>query len=106
MRTTLVTQFSVLPSSTHQHWLDMMANCSVSEEFSLANTEQENLCSISPEEARQEVEAQAKHNDTAASRPAWVNSWSYVDEESSASGLQSLLLSTTIIISCLAIMSS
>ena len=80
-----------------------MTNCSVSEEFSLANTEQDNQCSITLEEARLEVESQPQHNDTAASEPAWINTWSFVDVESSARGLQSVVLCTTII-SCLALM--
>ena len=92
-------------SSTHQHWLDMMANCSVSEEFSLANTEQDNQCSISLEEARQEVESQAEHNDTEAAQPAWINTWSYVDVESGVEGLQSAVLYTTLI-SCLTVVFS
>ena len=105
MRTTLVTSITtfLLLSSTHQHWLEMMTNCSVSEEFSLANTKQNNQCSITLEEARLEVESQPQHNDTAASEPAWINTWSFVDVESSARGLQSVLLCTTII-SCLAVM--
>ena len=105
MRTTLVTSITtfLLLSSTHQHWLEMMTNCSVSEEFSLTNTEQDNQCSITLKEARLEVESQAEHNDTAAAEPAWINTWSFVDVESSARGLQSVLLCTTII-SCLALM--
>ena len=94
---------SSLLSSTHQHWREMMTNCSVSEEFSLANTEQDNQCSISLEEARLEVESQAEHNDTPAAEPAWVNTWSFVEVESSARGLQSVLLLTTSIV-CLAVL--
>ena len=92
-------------SSTHQHWLDMMANCSVSGEFSLANTKQDNQCSISLEEARQEVESQAEHNDTEAAQPAWINTWSYVDVESGVERLQSAVLYTTLI-SCLTVVLS
>ena len=104
MRTTLVRSITTFPllSFTHQHWLEMMTNCSVSEEFSLANTEQNNNCSITREEARLEVESQPQHNDTEAAEPAWINTWSFVDVESSARGLQSVLLCTTVI-SCLAL---
>ena len=82
----------------------MMTNCSVSEEFSLANTEQDNECSITREEARLEVESQPEHNETAAPEPAWIHTWSFVDGESSGRGLQSPVLLTITTISCLALL--
>ena len=109
MRTTLVIKLCChhplpcLLSSTHQHWQEMMTNCSVSEEFSLANTEQDNDCSITREEARLEVESQPEHNNTAAPQPAWIHTWSFVDVESSAWSLQSPVLLTATI-SCLALL--
>ena len=68
---------------THDHWLGMMANCSLSEEFSAANTQQDNECSLTVEEAMKEVESQAPHNSTEASHPGDVDSWSYVKTDNS-----------------------
>ena len=85
---------------THDHWKDMMSNCSaVSEEFSTVNTRQDNECSISQEEARSEVESQATHNSTAAPQPAGVDTWSYVQSDSSSgSEVRSVLIYTILFV--------
>ena len=60
----------------------MMRNCSVSEEFSTANTGQGNQCSLSESEAREEVERQAPHYDTEADTPGHLQTWNYVSSDS------------------------
>ena len=90
----------VLFSFTHDHWLEMMANCSMSGEFSTANTEQDNPCSLTLDEAMQEVESQPPYNPSAASPPGDVDSWSYVKTDHSGvlRPSQSLLLLLSLLI--------
>ena len=67
---------------THQHWRDLVQNCSISGlevgRLSRTNTQLNTACSISQEEAREEVELQADHQTPPARRPQDVDRWSFV----------------------------
>ena len=74
-----------------------MVNCSVSEEFSTENTEQNNNCSMSLADARLEVESQAQYNDTAAPQPDSVNTWSFLQTSASQTHSVSVLICISMI---------
>ena len=67
---------------THEHWKDMMNNCSISKDFSTVNTLQGKMCSISQEEAKQEIDSQPPFNPNPAPFPPDVDTWSYVQRNS------------------------
>ena len=67
---------------THSHWQEMITNCSITgekaERFSTVNTQLQTSCTITQQEARQEVSNQAQHSPEPAGRPSEVDSWMYV----------------------------
>ena len=69
---------------THGHWKDMMNNCSISKDFSTVNTLQGNMCSISQEEAKQEIDSQLPFYPNPAPFPSDVDTWSYVQRNSNS----------------------
>lgn len=60
----------------------MITNCSITGEkadrLSTVNTQLQTSCTITQDEARQEVSGQAEHSPEPAGRPGEVDSWVYV----------------------------
>ena len=94
---------------THQHWREMIQNCSVTGlevgRISATNTQLSTLCTITQEEARKEVELQADHESQPAERPKDVDRWSFVSASTSGEGLgRGNIFSPVLTLACCIIM--
>ena len=61
-----------------------MTNCSISKDFSTVNTFQNKMCSITQEEAKQEIDSQPPFDPNPAPLPPDVDTWSYVQKNSNS----------------------
>jgi len=87
---------------THEEWIKMIQNCSISGEdvgsFNTVNTDLDTPCTISHQDAQDEVDSQPQYDPHPSSLPSSVIEWEYIERSSAEHHQMSFLLLSSVLI--------